>query len=77
MHSLDDVKFYNEVRSIYNWEAKRTLFKNMDVSNSYYKTLIATILLIQLIPKDGMVSINAREYELVKGDLDDLLNIAN
>lgn len=78
-----DDELYNEVRSILNnWEAKRTLFKNMDVSNSYYKIVFTnnddpTNPINILISKDGMVNINAREYELVKGDLDELLIIAN
>ena len=78
-----DDELYNEVRSILNnWEAKRTLFKNMDVSNSYYKIVFTnnddpTSPINILISKDGMVNINAREYELVKGDLDELLIIAN
>lgn len=78
-----DDELYNEVRSILNnWEAKRTLFKNMDVSNSYYKIVFTnkddiTNPINILISEDGMVNINAREYELVKGDLDELLNIAN
>jgi len=79
-----DDELYNEVRSILNnWEAKRTLlFKNMDVSNSYYKIVFTnnddtTNPINILISKDGMVNINAREYELVKGDLVELLNIAN
>ncbi|MGR6906930.1 hypothetical protein [Lysinibacillus sp. BSL11] len=78
-----DDELYNEVRSILNnWEAKRTLFKSMDVSNSYYKIVFTnnddtTNPINILISKDGMVNINAREYELVKGDLVELLNIAN
>ncbi|WGT38471.1 hypothetical protein QH639_22090 [Lysinibacillus sp. 1 U-2021] len=78
-----DDELYNEVRSILNnWEAKRTLFKNMDVSDSYYKIVFTnkddiTNPINILISEDGMVNINAREYELVKGDLDELLNIAN
>ena len=78
-----DDELYNEVRSILNnWEAKRTLFKSMDVSNSYYKIVFTnnddpTSPINILISKDGMVNINAREYELVKGDLDELLIIAN
>lgn len=78
-----DDELYNEVRSILeNWEAKRTLFKNLDVSNSYYKIVFTnnddpTNPINILISKDGMMNIQTREYELVKGDLDELLKIAN
>lgn len=56
-----DDELYNEVRSILNnWEAKDDITNPINI----------------LISEDGMVNINAREYELVKGDLDELLNVA-
>lgn len=78
-----DDELYKEVRNILNnWEVKRTLFKNSDVSNSYYKIVFTdndhpTNPINLLISKDGILNIHTREYELVKGDLDELLKITN
>lgn len=74
---------YKEVRSMLNnWEVKRTLFKSSDASNSYYKIVFTdndhpTNPINLLISKDEMLNIHAKEYELVKGDLDNLLKITN
>lgn len=78
-----DEELYSEVCNIFNnWEVKRTLFKRLDVSNSYYKIVFSnknnSINPINiLISKDEMLNVYTREYELVKGDLDELLKIAN
>lgn len=76
-----DEELYNQIRStLSNWEVKRTLFKNMDVSNIYYKMDFATENnsmhpLNILISEEGIMNVNGKEFELVKGDLEELLGI--
>lgn len=76
-----DEELYSQIRStLSNWEVKRTLFKNMDVSNIYYKMDFATENnsmdpLNILISEEGMMNVNGKEFELVKGDLEELLGI--
>lgn len=76
-----DEELYSQIRStLSSWEVKRTLFKDMDVSNIYYKMDFTTENnsmdpLNILISEEGMMNVNGKEFELVKGDLEELLGI--
>lgn len=79
--AYNDEELYVQIHSILNdWEVKKTISKDMDVSNIYYKIDFASKnnpldALNILISDDGVMNVNGKEYELVDGDLEELIGI--